>query len=379
MGFELTEDQLAIQELVRNFAQKKVKPRAQEIDKTGEFPWESVKEMAKMGLLGILIPQEYGGAGLDMVSCAIAIEEVSKACGSTGITMAAHNLLGTNHLFYFGTEEQKKKYVVPLAKGEKIGAWSLTEPNAGSDAGGLQTKAVLEGNQWVLNGSKVFTTNGHVADTFTVMAKTDPTKGTKGISAFIVEKGTPGMVMGAKEDKLGLRGSVTSEIFFDNCRIPKENLLGKLSAGFTETMKILDIGRIGIGAMALGIAEAALEDSIKYAKERIQFGQSISKFQAIAFMLADMATEIEAARLLVYRAASLRDQGKEYGKEASMAKLYASEVGMRATTKAIQIHGGYGYTKHFPVERYFRDVKLCEIGEGTSEIQRLVISRKLGL
>jgi alkylation response protein AidB-like acyl-CoA dehydrogenase len=333
--------------------------------------------MGKLGLMGMAIPKKYGGAGVDTISYAIAVEEIARVCGSTAITMAAHNSLGTGQIYAKGTEEQKKKYVVPLAKGEKLGAWALTEPSAGSDAGSVQTTAILDKDEWVINGTKLFITNGRIADIVTVMASTDRTKGTRGISAFIVEKGTPGFSTGTDEDKLGLRGAVTSELVFENCRIPRDNIIGKEGEGFIDALRLLDSGRISIGAMAVGLAQAALEESIKYAKEREQFGRPIAKFQAIQWMIAEMGTQIEAARFLVYKAANLKDLDKKFTKEAAIAKLYASEVGMRAATKAIQIHGGYGYTKDYPVERFFRDIKLCEIGEGTSEIQRLVIAREV--
>ena len=377
MDFNLTEDQKMIRKTVRDFAEKDIKPVAKDYDQSGEFPLDIVKKMAGLGLMGMNIPPEYGGPGSDTVSYAIAVEEVSRVCGSTGLTMAAHNSLCTANIFMTGTEEQKKKYVTPLAKGEHIGAWALTEPNAGSDAAGTETTAVLEGDQWVLNGRKNFCTNGHVADTFVIMASTDKTKGAKGISTFIIEKGTKGLIMGKKEDKLGLRASVTSEIILEDCRLPKENLLGEQDNGFTGALKILDGGRISIGAMALGIAQGCLDESVKFAKERKQFGQPIANFQAIQWILADMHTGIEAARLLVYESAWRKDNGLRFKKEAAMAKLFASEVGMKAAVKAIQIHGGYGYTKDYDVERFFRDVKLTEIGEGTSEIQRLVIAREL--
>lgn len=362
---------------MRKFALEVVEPRAKEIDETGEFPWDTVKKMAEMGLMGICFPAEYGGAGLDTLCYAIAVEEISRVCGSTGITLAAHVSLGVYPIHAFGTEEQKRKYLVPLAKGEKIGAFGLTEPNAGSDAGATETTAVRDGDSYVLNGTKIFITSAGVAEVCIATALTERGKGTKGISAFIVEKGTPGFSVGTTEKKLGLRGSETAEIVFEDCRVPKENLLGREGQGFGIFMASLDGGRISIGAMALGIAQGALDASIKYSKERKQFGRSICDFQAIQWMLADMATEIVAARHLVYYAARCKDRGQRTTVESSMCKLYAAEAAMRATTKAIQIHGGYGYMKDYPVERYFRDAKLTEIGEGTSEIQRLVIAREL--
>ncbi|MFQ6128033.1 MAG: acyl-CoA dehydrogenase [Thermoplasmata archaeon] len=377
MDFALEEEQIMLKKMVHEFAEKELKPVAPEIDKTGEFPWDNIRKMGELGLMGMTIAPEYGGAGMDTISYAIAVEEVSRVCGSTGLIMASHNSLCTDHINIAGNEEQKRKYLPPLAAGKVMGSWGLTEPGAGSDASAISTAAELKGGEWILNGRKVFITNGHEAETFVIIASTDKSKGTRGISAFVVEKGRPGFTLGKKEEKLGLNASVTSELIFENCVIPEENLLGELNQGFRDVLEILDGGRISIGAMALGIAQGCLEASIEYSRTREQFGQPISNFQAIQWMLADMATEIDAARLLVYRAAYLKDQGKRYKKEASMCKLFASEAGMKAATKAIQIHGGYGYTKDYPVERMFRDVKLCEIGEGTSEIQRLVIAREI--
>ena len=379
MNFELTPEQKAIQKTVREFCEKEIKPIAAKIDDEEEFPWDLYKKMGKLGLMGMTVPKEYGGAGIDRLSYMIALEEISKASGSVGITVEAHNSLGIGHIYEKGTEEQRRKYLPRLTSGEAIAAWALTEPNAGSDAASIQTTAVLEGDEWVLNGTKHFITSGDIAEVVTVMAKTDKEKGAKGISAFIVEKGTPGFEVGVLEDKLGLRGSRTAELIFEDCRVPKENLLGEKNMGFIGAMNILDRGRTAIGAMAVGIAQAALEESIEYSKQRQQFGRPISKFQAVQWMIVDMATEIEAARLLVHRAAFLEDHDMPFTKEAAMAKLFASEMAMRATRKAIQVHGGYGYTKEYPLERFFRDVKLCEIGEGTSEVQRLVIARRLGL
>jgi alkylation response protein AidB-like acyl-CoA dehydrogenase len=379
MNFELTKEQEMVRKMVREFAETEIKPIAAEYDETQEFPWETVKKMGELNLLGLVFPKKYGGADVGYIGYAIAVEEVSRICGAHGITVAAHNSLCSNHIFIAGTEEQKQRFLTPLAKGEKIGAWGLTEPGAGSDAGATETTAVLDGDEWVLNGSKIFITHGSVGDIAVVIAATDKAKAHKGISSFIVEKGTSGFSSGTKENKLGLRASDTAEMVFEDCRIPKENLLGQINKAFYDTMEVLDGGRISIGAMALGLAQGALDESIKYAKEREQFGKKIAKFQAIQWMIANMASEVEAARMLVYYAGWLKDQGMKVTKVSAMAKMYASEVGMRAATKAIQIHGGYGYTKDYPVERIFRDVKLTEIGEGTSEIQRLVIARQLGL
>ncbi len=373
----LTDEQKMLREMVRDFAEKEIKPIAAEIDENERFPEENIKKMAKLGLLGITYPEEYGGSGMDTVSYAIAVEELSRVCASTGITLAAHISLGIAPIHYFGSEEQKKKYMPPLCTGELLGAFGLTEPNAGSDAGGTETTAVLDGDEWVLNGSKIFCTNGSYAGVIVATALTDKGKGTKGISNFIIEKDAPGFSVGKKERKLGIRGSDTVVLQFSDCRIPKDNLLGNPGEGFKQFLITLDGGRISIGAMALGIAQGALEESLRYSRERYQFGKPISAFQAIQFKLADMATEIEAARHLVYHAAKLRDAGKNYTRQSSMAKLFASEVSVRAANQAIQIHGGYGYMREYPVERMFRDAKITEIGEGTSEIQRLVIARTL--
>ncbi|UCG69416.1 MAG: acyl-CoA dehydrogenase [Thermoplasmata archaeon] len=377
MDFHPTKEQEMIRNMVSEFAEKEVKPLASEIDSTGEFPWKTIKKMAKLNLLGLPIPKEYGGAGVDSVSYSIAVEEISKRCAATGVIMSVHTSVGTYPIYLFGTKEQKNKFVVPLAKGERIGAFALTEPGAGSDAQGVQTTAVQKGDHYILNGSKIFITNGGVAGSVIVMAMTDKSKGHRGISAFIVEKETEGFSLGSKEKTMGVIGSDTSELVFENCRVPKENLLGEEGMGFKIAMKALDGGRIGIAAQALGIAEGALQESIKYAKEREQFGRPISKFQAVQWMIANMATEIEAARMLTYRASYLKDQGASFSKEAAMAKLYASEVARRSTIKALQIHGGYGYTKDYPVERFFRDAKITEIYEGTSEIQRMIIASSL--
>ncbi|HZS72429.1 MAG TPA: acyl-CoA dehydrogenase, partial [Candidatus Acidoferrum sp.] len=349
-----------------------------EWDEASHFPMEIMPKLAEMGLLGIIFPEQYGGAGLGYIEYVIAIEELSRVDGSVGIIVAAHNSLCSNHIFKFGTEAQKQKYLVPLAQGKKIGAWSLTEPDAGSDAGGTRTTATKSGNCWVLNGSKTFTTNGHYADVCVGMAVTDKSRGSHGISAFILERGMPGFRPGKKENKLGLRASDTSEIIFSDCKVPAENLLGEEGEGFTASLKVLDGGRISIAALGLGMAQGALDAAIRYAKQRKQFGQPISEFQAIQFKLADMATQVEAARLLVYQAAWLADRGDvRFTRESSMAKLFASEVAVRVANECVQIHGGYGFIKDYPAEKYYRDVKLCTIGEGTSEIQRLVIARQL--
>jgi len=376
-GMELTEEQKLIRRTARKFAEDVLEPRAAEIDERAEFPVDTVKKMAEEGFLGLIFPEEYGGSGLDTVCYSIAVEEVSRVCGSTGLTLAAHISLGCHPIYAFGTEEQKKRFLTPLARGEKIGAFGLTEPNAGSDAGGTETRAVRKGDKYIVNGTKIYITNGSYADILTIAAVTDPSKGKAGISALIVEKGYPGFKIGAREKKIGVRGSDTAELIFEDCEVPVENLLGEENEGFRVFMDTLDGGRISIAAMALGIAQGAFEKALAYSKERRQFGRRICDFQLVKGILADMATEIEAARLLTYNAARLKDKGGPYTKEASMAKLFASEVAMKTTTKAIQVLGGAGYTKDHPVERYFRDAKLTEIGEGTSEIQRLVIAREV--
>jgi len=379
MDFKLNEYQKLFQKTIREFCEKELKPIASKIDQEEYFPFDLYKKMGKMGLMGMTVPQDYGGAGIDRISYMIALEEISRICGSTGIVVEAHNSLGIGHIYEHGNKEQRKKYLPKLCSGESFAAWALTEPNAGSDAAATQTTAVIDKNEWVINGTKQFITSGDIADVITVMAKTDKEKGAKGISAIVVEKDTPGLKIGQLEDKLGLRGSRTAELIFEDCRVPKDNLLGKKDLGFVGAMNILDRGRTAVGAMAVGIGRAALEDSIEYAKQRQQFGRPISKFQAIQWKIADMAMEIDAARLLVYRAAFLEDKNEPFTKEASMAKLFASEAAMRAAKNAIQVFGGYGYIREYPLERYFRDVKLCEIGEGTSEVQRMIISRQLGL
>lgn len=379
LNFTLTDEKKLFQKKVREFCEKEIKPIASKIDKEEFFPKEIYKKMGKIGLMGMTVPQEYGGSGIDRISYMIALEEISRVCGSTGLTVEAHNSLGIGHIYEKGNEKQRKKYLPILTKGEAIAAWALTEPNAGSDASATQTTAVLEGDEWVINGTKQFITSGDISEVTIVMAMTDKSQGAKGISAFIVEKDTPGFKVGQIEDKLGLRGSHTAELIFDNCRVSKENILGEIGKGFIGAMNILDRGRTAIGAMSVGIARGAFEDALEYAKQRQQFGKPIGKNQAIQWMLVDMATEIDAARLLVYRAAYLEDQNIRFTKEASMAKLFASEMAMRTTVKAIQIYGGNGYMREYPLERYYRDIKLCTIGEGTSEVQRMVIARQLGL
>jgi len=377
MKLELNDQQKMIQKMVREFAEKEVAPIAADLDKTGEFPTKTLEKMAKLGLLGIVIPTEYGGAGLDTISYATVVEEISRKCASTGVITSVHNSLVSYPIMKYGTEEQKKKYLPILAKGEKIGAFAGTEPNAGSDLGGMQTKAVLKGNKYIINGDKCFITSGDKAGIFIVFAVTDKEAGSKGISAFIVESNTPGFKVGSLFDKLGINANHVTELIFENMEIPKENLLGKEGEGFKIALGTLDGGRIGIAAQAVGIAQAALDESIEYSKQRQQFGRPISKFQAIQWMIADMATKIEAARYLVYNAAYTKDKGERFSKEAAMAKLFASETAMEAVIKAVQIHGGYGYTKEYTVERLFRDAKITEIYEGTSEVQRMVIAGSL--
>ena len=374
MEFGLTTEQKLVKQMVRNFALNEVKPIAAEVDETEKFPMENVKKMGKLGMMGIPFAKEYGGAGGDVLSYVLTVEELSKVCATTGVIVSAHTSLGAGAINDFGTEAQKQKYLVPLAKGEKIGAFGLTEPGAGTDAAGQQTIAVLDGDHYVLNGSKIFITNGGVADTFVIFAMTDKKQGTRGISAFIVEKDFPGFSIGKVEDKLGIRGSSTTELIFENCIVPKENLIGKEGKGFGMAMKTLDGGRIGIAAQALGIAEGAYEEAIKYMKERKQFGRNLGAFQGLQWIIAEMDTKIEAARHLVYKAAWLKQNKLPYSVEAARAKLFAAEVAMEVTTKAVQIHGGYGYTKDYPVERMMRDAKITEIYEGTSEVQKMVIS-----
>ncbi len=363
--------------MVRDFAEREIAPNVMKWDEPGTFPLEIVKELGKLGLLGTIFPAEYGGAGMGYIEYVTAIEELSRVDGSVGIIVAAHTSLCSNHIFIAGNEEQKRAYVPKLATGEFIGAWGLTEPGSGSDAGGARCQAVRKGNKWVLNGTKTFITNGRYADVMVVIAVTDRKANTHGLSAFVVEKGTKGFRAGKKEDKLGLRASDTSEMIFEDCEIPAENLLGHEGEGFIDAMKVLDGGRISIAALGLGMAQGAYEAALNYSKERKQFGKPISDFQAIAFKLADLATEIDAARLLTYRAATMKDAGMKTTLESSMAKLYTSEVAVKAANEGVQIHGGYGFIKDYPAEKFYRDVKLCTIGEGTSEIQRLVIARQL--
>lgn len=377
MEFELTEDQQQIKMSVREFAEAEIAPHVMEWDETQHFPIELIPKLAELGLMGVIFPEEYGGAGMGYVEYATIIEELSRVDGSVGISVAAHNSLCSNHIYMFGTEKQKQKYLIPLAQGKHLGAWGLTEANAGSDASGTRTTAVKQNGNWVVNGSKNFITHAIHADTCVAVASTDRSKGNKGITTFIFEKGMKGFAPDKKENKLGLRASETASVVFQDCHVPDENRLGDEGEGFIQAMQVLDGGRISIAALAVGIAQGAFESAVRYAKERVQFGRPIAEFQAIQFKLADMAMQIEAARLLMYRAAFLKDRGKKVTKEASMAKLYASEMSVKVCEEAIQIHGGYGYTKDYPPEKYWRDSKLCTIGEGTSEIQRMVIARQL--
>jgi alkylation response protein AidB-like acyl-CoA dehydrogenase len=377
MDFELNEDQRQIKSSVREFAEGEIAPHVREWDESQHFPSELQPKLAEQGFMGVIFPEEYGGAGLGYVEYVTIIEELSRVDGSVGISIAAHNSLCSNHIFMFGTEEQKQKFLMPLASGEKLGAWGLTEPQAGSDASGTRTTAVKKGDGWLVNGSKNFITHAIHGDICVAMASTDRAMRSKGITAFIFEKGTPGFSPGKKEDKLGLRASETASVIFEDCRVPDANRLGPEGLGFIQAMQVLDGGRISIAALALGLAQGAYESAVRYSKERQQFGQSISNFQAIQFKLADMATQIEAARLLTYRAAALKDAGKKTTKESSMAKLFASEISVKVCEEAIQIHGGYGYTKDYPPEKFWRDSKLCTIGEGTSEIQRLIIAKQI--
>ncbi len=377
MDLRLTDEQEMMRKMVRDFAQKEIAPFVPVMEETDQFPRHIIDKMGEMGLMGIPIPEEWGGAGADFLSYILTIHELSKVSGTVGVILSVHTSVCTNPILYFGNEEQKQKYVPKLAAGKYLGAFALTEPQAGSDAGSIRTTAVRQGDEYILNGNKVFITNSKEADVYIVFAVTDPAKGSKGISAFIVEKDTPGFLIGKKEKKMGLHGSNTCELIFDNARVPAENLLGNEGDGFKIAMANLDVGRIGIAAQALGIAEAAFEYATAYAKERKQFGAPIAQKQAIAFKLADMATMVEAARLLVYRAAFLRMQGLPCGKEASMAKTFASDTAMKVATEAIQVFGGYGYTREYPVERLFRDAKITQIYEGTNQIQRLVIAKHL--
>jgi alkylation response protein AidB-like acyl-CoA dehydrogenase len=377
MEFSFSEELLEIKRIVREFAEKEIRPHVMEWDEKQIFPIDVLKKLGQLGFLGVLIPTEYGGAGLGYTEYVTIVEELSRVDGSIGISVAAHNSLCTGHIHTCGTEDQRRRFVVPLAKGEKIGAWSLTEPEAGSDAGGTQTVARLDGDHWILNGQKTFTTHGNYGDICVAMAVTDKSAGHHGISAFILEKGMPGFFPGKKENKLGLRASDTSTVVFEDCRVPQENLLGAPGEGFIDALKILDGGRISIAALGVGMAQGAYEAALHYAKQRKQFGRPIAEFQAIQFKLADMATEIDAARLLTHRAAWMKEQGMQTTAYASMAKLYAGEVAVRVANECVQVHGGYGFIKEYPAEKFYRDVKLCTIGEGTSEIQRLVIAREI--
>jgi alkylation response protein AidB-like acyl-CoA dehydrogenase len=378
VDFTFTDEQKHLRKSVREFAEGEIAPHVMEWDEVSHFPTELLPKLGEMGLMGVIFPEQHGGSGLGYIEYATVIEELARVDGSVGLFVAAHNSLCSNHIYKFGSEDQKEKYLVPLAQGKKLGAWSLTEPEAGSDAGGTRTTAVRQGDHWLLNGSKTFTTNGSYADICVAMAVTDKSKDSHGISAFILEKGTPGFRPGKKENKLGMRASDTSEVIFTDCKIPASQLLGPEGEGFIGSLKILDGGRISIAALALGMAQGALEAATKYAKQRKQFGKTISEFQAIQFKLADMATQVEAARLLVYQAAWHADQKNlRFTRESSMAKLFASEVAVRVASECVQVHGGYGFIKDYPAEKFYRDVKLCTIGEGTSEIQRLVIARQL--
>jgi alkylation response protein AidB-like acyl-CoA dehydrogenase len=376
MEFGLSEEQRLLRDTVRAFAEEKIAPVARHHDASGEFPWSTVRGMAELGLMGMMVPERYGGGGADALTFTVALEEIARVDGAHALIMAAHNSLCSGNILLAGDEGQKARFLPELARGTKLGAWGLTEPGSGSDAAAMRTTARREGDSWTLNGTKTLCTNAPVASTFVIIAVTGG-KGSRGVSAFVLEKGQEGLATGPAEDKLGVRASVTSQVILEDCSVPAENLLGAEGDGFINAMRVLDGGRIGIGAMAVGLAQGALDSSLRYARERQQFGRPISEFQAIQFMLAEMATQVEAARLLVHRAAWLRDHGRSFKKEASMAKLYASEVAMRAATKAVQIHGGYGYLKDYPVERIFRDAKLTEIGEGTSEVQRIIIAREI--
>jgi alkylation response protein AidB-like acyl-CoA dehydrogenase len=377
MDFYLTETQRQVKQLARDFAEKEIAPLVRKYDEKGEFPFEIMKKLGEIGFLGITFPEEYGGSGLKYLDYVVIIEEISRVDPSIGLSVAAHNGLCTNHIYCFGDENQKRKYLPELCTGKKIGAWALTEPQAGSDAANLLTTAVKENSYYILNGNKVFTTHGSVGDVIVVMAVTDKTKGKNGISSFIVEKSYDGLIVGKKEDKLGMRASDTCSLIFDNCKVPVENLIGGEGQGYKQAMEILAGGRIGIAALSVGLAQGAFELSIKYSKERKAFGKYIAEFQAIQWKLADMATQIESARLLTYKAAYLKDQGKDYSLYASMAKYFASEVAVKCAIEAVQIYGGYGYIKEYPVEKFYRDAKLLTIGEGTSEIQKIIIANKI--
>lgn len=377
MASEMNENQKMIAQMVKDFGEREIRPKMMDWDEEQYFPVEVMKKMGELGLLGVVVPEEYGGAGFGYAEYYTAVSEISKICGSIGLSVAAHNSLCTGHILAFGSEEQKKKWLPKLAVGEWIGAWGLTESNTGSDALRMKTTAVKDGDEWVLNGAKNWITHGVSGDVAVVLARSGELLDSRGITAFVVERGTPGFNAGKKENKLGMRASETAEMIFDNCRIPAENVLGELGQGFIQAMKVLDGGRISIAALSVGIAKGAFEAALKYSKEREQFGVPISSFQGISFKLADMATEIEAAELLTLQAAHLKDNGKEMTTESAMAKYYASEVAVRCATEGVQIFGGYGYTKDFPAEKYYRDSKLCTIGEGTSEIQKIVISRNI--
>ncbi len=377
MDFSNTKQEELFLQMIREFAEKEVKPLAAEVDEEERFPVETVEKMGKLGLMGIPVPTQYGGAGGSNVMYGMAVEELSRVCGTTGVILSSHTSLCVNPILQFGTEEQKMKFLPKLASGEWVGAFGLTEPNAGTDAAGQQTMAVLDGDQWVINGSKIFITNGSYAHVFVIFAMTDKSQGTKGISAFIVEKGAPGFSIGKKEKKMGIRGSATTELIFEDCRIPKENLLGQPGKGFKIAMMTLDGGRAGIAAQALGIAQGAMDETVKYTKERKQFGRSISQFQNTQFQMADLETKVQAARLLVRSAYWKKDHELPFSVDAAMAKLFCAETAMEVTTKAVQFHGGYGYTREYPVERMMRDAKITEIYEGTSEVQRMVIAGKL--
>jgi alkylation response protein AidB-like acyl-CoA dehydrogenase len=377
MEFEYTQEQIQLRRTVRDFAEAEIAPHVLEWDEGQIFPLDAIKKAGELGFLGAIFPEELGGAGLGYIDYAIIIEELARVDPSVGLIVAAHNSLCTNHIYLAGNDEQRRKYIPKLATGEWIGCWSLTEPEAGSDAGGTRTKAVKQGQCWILNGSKTFTTNAQYADVCVAMGMTDRAASHHGISAFILETGIPGFHVGKKENKLGMRASATGEVVFTDCRLPESQLLGKQGEGFVDSLRILDGGRISIAALSVGTAQGAYEAALKYSKQRKQFGRPISEFQAIQNKLADMATEIDAARLLTYRAGWMKDQGQRVTKESSMAKLFASEVAVRVANEAVQIHGGYGFIKDYPVEKFYRDVKLCTIGEGTSEIQRMVIARQL--
>ena len=377
MHFQLTDEQQLLRQTVREFAEAEIRPFVREWDEAQQFPSALIPKLADLGLMGIQFPEQWGGAGMSAIDYCLCLEELARIDPSVALSVAAHNGLGPAHIFMFGTDEQKTRWLTPLARGEKLGAWALTEPEAGSDAAATRTTAVRDGDQWVLNGTKTFITHGKSADVLVVMAATDRTKGAKGISAFVVERGTPGLRAGRKEDKLGMRASETTEVILDQCRVPADHLLGELGMGFIGALQVLDAGRIGIAALSVGLAQGAFECARGYASSRKQFGRPIASFQAIQWKLADMATRIEAARLLTYRAAFLKDRQQRTTLESAMAKLYSSEVAVRAAEDAVQIHGGYGFVKDYPAEKFFRDVKLTTIGEGTSEIQRLVIARQL--